>query len=244
MPPEIISTFSTSSKSYLPFYSSNITPKQQRVQEQSAIYKGKNVRNIGLSVDHYRLNQFGSRLSSYDMIKSKLVKMCERLTRSPRRYYHVPSELVDTYIERVELSQELEAKLQVSHETSEVLDAVLLQGLGDTVKSQLALRYAEEHRDRFSPILWLDAKDEESMRHSFRRCALELQVELPKDHSPVFEYPAVLAVNFWLHDRIESDEEWLVIVDNANDVSWGVRKIIPKGKRGSLIITSQDNRSV
>ncbi|KAL3303796.1 alpha beta-hydrolase [Colletotrichum asianum] len=139
-------------------------------------------------------------------------------------------------------------ELQVQHETSEVLHAVLLQGLGGTGKSRSALRYAEEHRDRFSPILWLDAKDEGSIRHSFRRCAVELQLELPKDHSairePVFEDPAVLAVNLWLHDRLESDEEWLVIVDNADDVSWGVRKIIPKGRRGSLIITSQDNRSV
>ncbi|KAE9566704.1 hypothetical protein CGMCC3_g17153 [Colletotrichum fructicola] len=218
------------------------------VQEQSATYEGKNVRNIGLSVDHYGLNKFGSRLGGYDMVKSKLVELCERLTRSPRRYYHVLLELVDTYTERVELSQELEAKLQVQHETSEVLHAVLLQGLAGTGKSQLALRYAEEHKDRFSPILWLDAKDEESMRHSFRRCAVELQLELPKDHSairePVFEGPVVLAVNLWLHDRVESDEEWLVIVDNADDVSWGVRKIIPKGRRGSLIITSQDNRSV
>ncbi|KAF0317135.1 kinesin [Colletotrichum asianum] len=146
--------------------------QQFYVQEQSATYQGKNVRNIGLSVDHYGLNKFGCRLGGYDMVKSKLVEVCERSTRSPRRYYHVPLE----------------------------------------------------------------------------RCAVELQLELPKDHSairePVFEDPAVLAVNLWLHDRLESDEEWLVIVDNADDVSWGVRKIIPKGRRGSLIITSQDNRSV
>lgn len=80
------------------------------------------------------------------------------------------------------------------------------------------------------------------MRHSFRRCAVQLQLELPKDYRAirelVFEDPAVLAVNLWLYDRVDSDEEWLVIADNADDVSWGVQKIILKGRCGGLIITS------
>lgn len=69
--------------------------------------------NISLSVDYYRLNKFGSRLSGYDMVKLKLVEVCERFIRSLRWYYYVPLELVDIYTEWVELSQELEAKLQV-----------------------------------------------------------------------------------------------------------------------------------
>ncbi len=35
-----------------------------------------------------------------------------------------------------------------------------------------------------------------------------------------------------------------MIVDNADDVSWGIQKILPKGKRGSVLITSQDQQSV
>ncbi len=36
----------------------------------------------------------------------------------------------------------------------------------------------------------------------------------------------------------------MVIVDNADDVSWGIQKIMPKGKRGSLLITSRDKQAV
>ena len=47
----------------------------------------------------------------------------------------------------------------------------------------------------------------------------------------------------WLYDRVEADGEWLVIVDNADDFSWGIKKVIPRGPQGKVIITSRDNWS-
>jgi tetratricopeptide (TPR) repeat protein len=47
----------------------------------------------------------------------------------------------------------------------------------------------------------------------------------------------------WLRDRAETDDEWLFIVDNVDDVSWGIKKIIPKGVRGRILITSRDEQS-
>ncbi|KAK4649973.1 hypothetical protein QC762_0105260 [Podospora pseudocomata] len=44
------------------------------VHEQSATYEGRNVRNIGLSVDHYGLNKFASKNESYQSILSKLTE--------------------------------------------------------------------------------------------------------------------------------------------------------------------------
>jgi hypothetical protein len=44
------------------------------VREQSATYDGPGVRNIGLAVDHFGLNKFGSRDHSYQVILSKLVE--------------------------------------------------------------------------------------------------------------------------------------------------------------------------
>jgi tetratricopeptide (TPR) repeat protein len=146
----------------------------------------------------------------------------------------------------MELSDELERKLRIRHEEASVPYAVALHGLGGAGKSQLALDYAKKYKDRYNPILWIDATDEEAVRSSFQRCAAELR--LPEEHvekqGMVLTDARVQAVLRWLRDRTEAEDEWLVIVDNADDISWGLQKIMPKGKRGSLIITSRDERSV
>jgi hypothetical protein len=43
----------------------------------------------------------------------------------------------------------------------------------------------------------------------------------------------------WLRGRGE-DQRWLAVVDNADDLSWDVSSIVPKGKAGTVIVTSQD----
>ncbi|KAK0639860.1 hypothetical protein B0T16DRAFT_463496 [Cercophora newfieldiana] len=216
------------------------------VREQSATYESRNVRNVDLSVDHYGLNKFGSRNDNYDKILLKLTEVLRSSTRPAKRHYTVPLETVHTYTERAALSAELEQKLQIRHEEASVPYAVALYGLGGAGKSQLALAYAEKHKDRYNPILWIDATDEEAVRSSFRRCAAELGLpeEGGEKQESVFTDRVVQAVLRWLRDRTEADDEWLVVVDNVDDVSWGIQNIMPKGSRGSVIVTSRYDRSV
>src|SRR5262249_38060796 len=42
---------------------------------------------------------------------------------------------------------------------------------------------------------------------------------------------------------VQSVLRWLVVVDNADDLTWGVNGVIPKGMRGNVVITSQDDQS-
>ncbi|KAI0399616.1 hypothetical protein F4802DRAFT_29064 [Xylaria palmicola] len=221
--------------------------EQYCVREHSATYAGPKVRNIGLPVDHYKLNKFRSRSESYKVILAKLTEATQLFARSTiNRYYAVPVEAPHTYTERAGLSEELAQKLRIQHENTSVKHAVTLHGLGGAGKSQLALNYAEKHRDQYNPILWIDATDEEAARSSFRRCGTELglsEEHVDKQES-VLTDPRVQAVLRWLRNRTEADDEWLVIVDNADDLRWGLQKIMPKGKRGSVLVTSRDEQSV
>ncbi|KAI9789841.1 MAG: hypothetical protein M1816_005758 [Peltula sp. TS41687] len=217
------------------------------VPEQSATYEGTYIQNIGLSVDHYGLNKFGSKSAEYKMVRSKLLETITPFTSRRRDHiYSVPLETVYNYIDREKLSPAIEEKLRTFHKNSSVPHALAIYGLGGTGKTQLALKYIKDHKDDYNPILWIDAKDSETVRSSFERCTIELQLSVDgaSTQGPnLADSAAVQAVLRWLRDRKESDDEWLVVVDNADDVTWGIKQILPKGERGNIIITTQDDQA-
>ncbi|KFA55452.1 hypothetical protein S40293_09848 [Stachybotrys chartarum IBT 40293] len=204
-----------------PWVESNHLGQPGCVREPSATYEGPNIRNIGVPVDHAGLNRFGSRSDSYRAILSKLIEATAFLADSRKHHYAVPLGRVHTYMERAELSMKMEEMLQTRHEKADAPYAVALHGLGGAGKSQLALDYAEQHRDQYGSILWIDATDEEAARFSFRRCAAELGLseERAGNQGSVVTDTVAQAVLRWLRDRAEVDGRWLVIIDNADDVS-------------------------
>lgn len=129
---------------------------------------------MGLPVNHYGLNKFESRSESYNSILSKLVKLVTPLLKPAKHYYDVLVEIVQTFIQRDQVWEELEEKLQIRYDKASVLYAVTLHGLGGAGKSQLALKYAESNTDRYNPILWIDITSEQTVRSSFIRCAINL----------------------------------------------------------------------
>ena len=168
------------------------------------------------------------------------------MSQKQQRLYSVPVGTVESYTERHWLSIAVDEKLRVHHDKASVPHALVVYGLGGTGKTQLALKYVEDHKDEYNPILWVDGKDEESMQSSFERCASELQLSVDRTQTQgptLLDSPTVQAVLRWLLTRKETDDAWLVIIDNADDVSWGIKKVLPKGSQGSVIITSQDRQS-
>ncbi|KAH8899758.1 TPR-like protein [Thozetella sp. PMI_491] len=160
--------------------------------------------------------------------------------------YAVPRQAVPTFTQREELWNEVEEKMSRKHVDAGVPHAVAICGLGGAGKSQLALKYAERHRSQYDPVLWIDATDEESVRSSFSRCAVELGLSVEQTEGPgsgVANHGAAQAVLRWLRDRNHGSDKWLAIFDNADDFTWGLKDVIPIGLRGSVMITSRDNQS-
>ena len=156
------------------------------------------------------------------------------------RCVSVPFATVPTFTERPQLWQELGEKLGKVHGTG-LTHAVAVTGLGGTGKTQLVLRYIEEHERDYDTVLWIDVRSEETARSSYERCcrALGLPVEAALSDGALQDVPHVQAVLSWLRNRDE-DKRWLAVVDNADDLSWDVGGIVPKGKAGTVIVTSQD----
>ena len=149
-------------------------------------------------------------------------------------------------MDRRELSSALEKKLNAGGNDTDSPYALLIHGLGGTGKTQLALKYVEEYRDIYDPVLWIEAKGPEAVRSSFERCADEMQLQVdstPTTGTELADSRNIQAVLRSLRVRKSSDKKWLVVVDNADDVSWGLRTVFPQSGWGSLIITSQDSQA-
>ena len=217
----------------------------QCVREQSATYS--RAENIGLPVDHYGLNKFQSKNDNYSSILRKLLSLAGPIVaQKQRRLYSVPITTVKTYTERQRLSAVVAKGLRVRHEKASVPYALAIHGLGGTGKTQLALKYVEDHENEYSPILWIDAKDKNYVLSSYERCARELQLEIDERqplNTSLVNSPTVQAVRRWLENRKGIDDAWLLFVDNADDLTWGIKEVLPKGDQGSIIITSQDNKA-
>jgi len=155
----------------------------------------------------------------------------------------VPFGTVSTYAHRPDLSKELDEKLARQNRTQSSR-AVAVIGLGGTGKTQLVLHYIEEHEAEYDTVLWIDARDKETARASFERCcrALGLPVEPSSDDRPLQDVPCVQAVLTLLRVRAE-DRKWLTVIDNADDLSWDISSIVPRGKAGTVLLTSQDGQA-
>ncbi|KAK6441515.1 hypothetical protein LTR95_002256 [Oleoguttula sp. CCFEE 5521] len=136
----------------------------------------------------------------------------------------VPFTTVTTYAEWSELSQQLEEKLGKSHPGKKLAHAVAVVGLGGTGKTQLVLRYIEQHEQEYDSILWIDARSKETVRSRFERCCRVLGLLVEQASESV-------------------TQRWLMIVDNADKLDWGLQTILPQSQAGSVIVTSQDSHA-
>lgn len=170
------------------------------------------------------------------------------------RCCHVRPQTVPNFVNRTTLSARIASTLNDISKFTDPPRAVALFGLGGSGKSQLALQYLQSNKDRFNPVLWLDAQTPETLRTSYWEAFEELGLEQPSGVMdqlrkgrftktlgliPLAEDLYIKQVMRWLETREETDEEWLVVLDNANDINLA-REYMPRGQKGTLLVTSRD----
>lgn len=168
------------------------------------------------------------------------------LVQPAKSIYHVPVKEMQNLIQRDQLWEDLQEKLEIRHENASIPYAVTLYGLGGAGKSMLALKYAESKKTQYDPIFWIDATNDDTIRSRFGSFATMLGLPSKQNNrqgTSLVDDPVIQSVLQWFEERNEMDREWLVIVDNADDVKSDLKHVIPRGLRGRLIITSRDEQS-
>ena len=163
----------------------------------------------------------------------------------------VPRSTVHTFTERIDLMHQAVSFLSLSREFRDLPRSIALWGIGGSGKSQLALRFIEKHRDNYTTIIWIDAQSPETATRSYSEAFERLNVDYPqhiidqsRNDGDLYDQQGISTANNWIIHSVKEWLEntpcnWLVVIDNADNLTW-IHDIMPKGRMGSLIITSRD----
>ncbi|KAL7907024.1 hypothetical protein GGI35DRAFT_102200 [Trichoderma velutinum] len=164
---------------------------------------------------------------------------------SRKAFFVVPFPSNEDIIRRPEIDTQLDELLLPSKEGRYC--SVALWGLGGSGKTQIALDYAyrRSHDDPACDIFWVHANNEASLTKDYQAVARRLGLDPKLNGEELF---------LEVCDRIESLQRWLLILDNADDVTcFGVGatdhtksllRFIPGGPGGTVLWTSRDKQIV
>jgi tetratricopeptide (TPR) repeat protein len=106
-----------------------------------------------------------------------------------------------------------------------------LSGLGGVGKTQTAAEYVHRHLTEYAHTFWTLADSHDSIVSGYGKIAGLLKLPESKEKDQTL---AVDAVKRWLG----SQERWLLILDNADDMA-KAREFIPLGKNGHVLLTTR-----
>lgn len=129
--------------------------------------------------------------------------------------WHVPLRRNPLFTGREDLLEEMHRLLRLHEGVGRrmaVTPWLAMSGLGGIGKTQIALEYACRYRGEYQAVLWVHAGSEETLLSGLMELADVLHVPGVQEQEP---QRVVAAVQHWL----VTHEEWLLILDNADDVA-------------------------
>ena len=115
-------------------------------------------------------------------------------------------------------------------------DPQALAGLGGIGKTQTALAYAYEHRQDYNGVFWIRAESVEELNEGLAELAEELNLVKTATSS---KYEAIRKTHEWFRNS----SNWLLVLDNADDLST-LSPYFPSHHSGALLITTRCKNTV
>ncbi|KAL9131006.1 MAG: hypothetical protein Q9217_000948 [Psora testacea] len=225
------------------------------VQRYSAVVPGTaDAKPIAIHADHVNMVKFLSKENDgYRTVSGHLRIMAESVCNVIASRWE-EEERINIVCPKLSRQEELAAM----HKTlggGTGRRAVTLHGLGGIGKTQLAIAYAKAHGSDYSAVLWLNIKDEDSVKQSYARIARQILREHPSasqlvsitDESQLDEI--VTAVKRWLEHA--KNTRWLIVFDNYHNPKVpgtagpgvvNIQQFLPEAYHGSVIVTTRESK--
>ncbi|KAF6241314.1 hypothetical protein HO173_000024 [Letharia columbiana] len=116
-----------------------------------------------------------------------------------------------------------------SSSASEEQKVFVIVGYGGIGKSEVCLKFANDHRQHFWGVFWIDASSEETAKQSFIDIG-----KLCGGKAESFEQ-----VKTWLANICYS---WILIIDNADNPDIDYAMFFPSGEKGNILLTTRNQQ--
>ncbi|PSN66380.1 hypothetical protein BS50DRAFT_635509 [Corynespora cassiicola Philippines] len=148
------------------------------------------------------------------------------------QHFSIPKPVSDFYTGHRELLKELQAAFDVFHVSKEIPDKpkrFVAFGVGGSGKTQFCCKFADDNRDNFWGVFWVDASNPGNAESSFASINQRANIAASEGSN-------MRAAKDWL----ATQERWLLIIDNADNPSCPVDDYFPDSKLGCILITTRN----
>jgi NB-ARC domain len=151
-----------------------------------------------------------------------------------KQYFEIPFDTNKRFVERPQILNSLESAMGLTGDVRRGKERVVLTGMGGSGKTELAIRFAELHRDDFWAIFWLDASRMTQFTNGLNSIANTLSSDCSVELN--------MALNY-CREWFTAERDWLLIVDNLDDdemIKMFRTVFLKAGMDGSILITSRN----
>ncbi|KAJ5642325.1 hypothetical protein N7490_006325 [Penicillium lividum] len=174
----------------------------------------------------------------------------DSLAESVHRF-NVPLDLtavpvIETFIGRQDELDGLWQYIQPTNSSSRKV--AIVHGLGGMGKTQLAIRFARDHKDDFTAIFWLNGKNRDALIQSLSFALNRLPGQSWDSEATNNREVEQRARHILQWLALDGNLRWLIIFDNIDQYSafnsdvnkgYDITEFFPKADHGSIIITSR-----
>ncbi|KAL9614861.1 MAG: hypothetical protein Q9167_000694 [Letrouitia subvulpina] len=148
---------------------------------------------------------------------------------SLNKHFYIPRAVSSMFTGRLSLLEDLRNCLFDASTVTEKQHAqkrFVIYGLAGSGKTEFCCKFAQDNRQSFWGVFWINASSRQSVRHTYSNIAQVGGVE-----------PNERAAKDWLANL---DRPWLLIIDNADDLSTPLEEHFPEGDRGIILVTTRN----
>ncbi|RFU80475.1 kinesin light chain 1 [Trichoderma arundinaceum] len=208
------------------------------VEKESAVMNLSEEREkqVALKANHSKVCKFPT-ADSCEPVMELIVSQLERALELERAsepgpanvHWMVNKSPNALFTGRDELVQRIVDAMEPGLCDSEILQKrFIITGIGGQGKSEVCVNVAHKLRNKFWGVFWVDVATEATTARGFTRIARALG----SDAKEVDDICMLLA-------NWPADQNWLLILDNADDNAVDYQDYIPSGARGAVLMTSR-----